>query len=224
MKKNKTLVIITAVCVIITLATVALAATGGLEEIKAYLNHDVKIYYNGELQTMQDANGKEVYPISYQGTTYVPIRAVSNMLDINIDWEGTTKSVFVGRSGIEKDFIEDFTPYSSKDNAGVVSDSSITLGGNRYKPYLSFCCGTYEGELYYNLQGEYTLFSFTPFSQSDAVFEVYGDGVLLKTIEFKGNGLMNEYSVDVTGVSQLLLRATGERGSAYRYILDAKIK
>jgi len=32
----------------------------------------------------------------YNGTTYLPIRAVSNMLNIPIEWEAATKTVILG--------------------------------------------------------------------------------------------------------------------------------
>ena len=35
------------------------------------------IRYNGETQTLFDANKNRVYPITYNGTTYLPVRAVS---------------------------------------------------------------------------------------------------------------------------------------------------
>jgi len=40
--------------------------------------------------------GNPVYPIIYNGTTYLPIRAVSNMLDIPVAWDATTKTVILG--------------------------------------------------------------------------------------------------------------------------------
>ena len=175
MKKKKILAIISIVCVIITLATVTLAATGGLEEIKAYLNHDIKVYYNGELKKMYDVNGKEVFPVSYQGTTYVPIRAVSNMIGLNVDWDGATKSVLLGKTGVEKGFIEEFTPYA-KDSCYhyKMSDGKmLAVGDKTYYHYLQLnVYGKENCYLNYDIGGKYTTFTFTPYyngSRDDAV-------------------------------------------------------
>ena len=65
-------------------------AAGGLQQIKAYINRDITIKLDGQVKTMADEQGARVYPISYDGTTYVPIRAVSSMLGIAGLW-----SVFI---------------------------------------------------------------------------------------------------------------------------------
>ena len=89
---------------IVTLA-VALALVGSfvlganasttLTAIQAYLNYGITIEYNGETQQMFDANGVRLYPITYNNSTYVPIRAVSNILGVNVDWDQATKTVIL---------------------------------------------------------------------------------------------------------------------------------
>jgi len=76
------------------LALTAVAATP--TSIQATLSPDISVKYNGVVQTMTDANGSEVYPLVYNGTTYVPIRAVSNILAVPVDWEGSTRTVLLG--------------------------------------------------------------------------------------------------------------------------------
>ncbi len=68
---------------------------GANESIKVLLNKDIKIYYASTLQTFKDANGKVVYPLSYNGTTYLPVRAVSNLFDLKIDWDGRNNNVLI---------------------------------------------------------------------------------------------------------------------------------
>ena len=102
-------------------------ASSALKEISAYLNYGITVQYNGQAQTMNDANGDRVYPISYNGTTYLPVRAVSDMLDIAVDWDGATQTVILSDtesaapsapadnkpdSAGSTDLIESFEPYS----------------------------------------------------------------------------------------------------------------
>ena len=47
-----------ALAMVMCMAVGAFAATN-LQEIKAYLNYDLAIRYDGELQTMYDANGNQ---------------------------------------------------------------------------------------------------------------------------------------------------------------------
>ena len=225
MKKNKILAVISIVCVIITLATVTLAVTSGLEEIKAYLNHDIKVYYNGELKRMYDVNGKEVFPVSYQGTTYVPIRAVSNMIGLNVDWDGATKSVLLGKTGVEKDFIENFTPYANDDPYYLVhrkfaDGKTLKFGDKTFNHYIALENG-YNKCLYYDLEGKYTTFTFTVFAKNDCTLQFFGDNqTLLASYQIKKNNLPVTYSFDVTGTQQLSFGTN----QYLVYVVDAKIK
>ena len=68
---------------------------GTNEEAVVLLNQDIKIYYDGEVQQFEDVNGKVVYPLSYEGTTYLPVRAVSNIFDLKIDWDAASNAVLI---------------------------------------------------------------------------------------------------------------------------------
>ena len=102
----------------ITLALVCGMAIGAsaadtLKEISAYLNYGITIKYNGEAQDLTDAAGNRVYPITYNGTTYLPVRAVSNLLGIGVDWDGATQTVLLGEKADGTDLIDNFKPYNS---------------------------------------------------------------------------------------------------------------
>ncbi|MFQ9126324.1 MAG: stalk domain-containing protein [Butyricicoccaceae bacterium] len=58
----------------------------------------ITIYLNGQKQVATDVNGKVVEPLIYQGTTYVPIRAVSEWLGKTVTWQGSTSSVLINDS------------------------------------------------------------------------------------------------------------------------------
>ncbi len=68
---------------------------GTNEKIKVIKNSDIKIFYDSKIQTFEDANGKVVYPLSYNGTTYLPVRAVSNLFNLKIDWDGKNNIVVI---------------------------------------------------------------------------------------------------------------------------------
>ncbi len=65
--------------------------------ITVYLKPDVKIMYDFELQSFQDVNGKVVYPIIYNGTTYLPVRAISKLMGASIEWDSTTQTISIHR-------------------------------------------------------------------------------------------------------------------------------
>lgn len=65
----------------------------GTEAIKPTIDPGITVKYNGEVQTMKTATGAVVYPMIDGGTTYLPIRAVGNMLGLDVDWEQSTQTV-----------------------------------------------------------------------------------------------------------------------------------
>ena len=69
----------------------ALATTGSRNVRVDY--SDIKLVVNGQTVTPRDADGNVVEPFTIDGTTYLPVRAVGNALDMDVDWNGTTRTV-----------------------------------------------------------------------------------------------------------------------------------
>lgn len=57
---------------------------------------DIKIYIDGDLLTPKDASGALVEPFIYNGTTYLPARAISEALGKTVEWDEETNSVYIG--------------------------------------------------------------------------------------------------------------------------------
>ena len=64
--------------------------------VSATIADNFTIIYNNTKQSFADANGKVVYPVVKDGTTYLPIRALCSMLNIPVEWNGTTSSIYLG--------------------------------------------------------------------------------------------------------------------------------
>lgn len=73
--------------------TVMAALAAAPTRIQVTLSPDITILYNGVRQTPRDINGDVVYPIINNGSTYLPVRAVSNMLGIDVGWDQATKTI-----------------------------------------------------------------------------------------------------------------------------------
>lgn len=65
--------------------------------VTIFLKPNVKIMYDFELQSFRDVDGKVVYPIIYNGTTYLPVRAISKLMGASIEWDSTTQTVAIDR-------------------------------------------------------------------------------------------------------------------------------
>ena len=73
----------------------------GTTVIDCILNRKIKTYFDSKVQTFKNVKDEVVYPISYNGTTYLPVRALSNLLKINIDWDGNTQTVIMSTGSQE---------------------------------------------------------------------------------------------------------------------------
>lgn len=68
-------------------------ATTVAERVSADLRPDITVTVDGKDQTLLDKNGDVVYPITYAGTTYLPIRALGNVMDLDVEWNGKTQTI-----------------------------------------------------------------------------------------------------------------------------------
>lgn len=95
MKRKRT---IAAALLIVIAASVSVGAfaASNLTEVKSYLNGAIKITLEGKPWTPNDAGGKPVTPLTYNGSTYLPVRAIGEAFGVNIGWDGTTQTVLLG--------------------------------------------------------------------------------------------------------------------------------
>lgn len=220
--KKKTVVFFICLALMFGMVTGVLAA-GNLEEIKAYLNHDIKIIYNGNSQTMTDVTGKIVYPISYNGSTYLPVRAVAGMLSLDVKWDGPTSTIYIGKIPGGMDFIENIKPYSgnTKHHVTTAEMSIRTIAGKTYDHYIYGSTGIGVGPIYYDLAGKYKKLTFKAYC-TDGSFTTYfwGDNdTLINSFTIIGSELPKEYTIDLSGVQRLKLTA-----GAYTYLFDMIIE
>jgi len=83
----------------------ALASTGS-KMIEVYYNN-IKITLDGVQVTPRDGQGNIVEPFTFNGTTYLPVRAVSNALGIAVDWDSDSKTVILGTGVVSGDWSKD---------------------------------------------------------------------------------------------------------------------
>ena len=95
---------ITAVILMFALfLTSALAATAYQKSIT--VDYNINLEINGKTPTLTDVNGKTVQPFTYEGTTYVPIRAVANEMGALIGYDSTTNTATVQQSNYEEQYL-----------------------------------------------------------------------------------------------------------------------
>ena len=91
--------IIGLVLVLVVVFTSTVFATVGSRKVELLYNN-IKIMLNGKEITPTDANGNTVEPFTIDGTTYLPVRAISNALGLNVAWDDATKTVVLDNPGV----------------------------------------------------------------------------------------------------------------------------
>ncbi|WP_339197515.1 stalk domain-containing protein [Paenibacillus sp. FSL P4-0176] len=69
-----------------------------LETIKAYLNHGLAIEVNGQKFTPTGDQGKKLAPITYRGSTYLPVRSIADALKTEVKYDSQNNKVSIGSS------------------------------------------------------------------------------------------------------------------------------
>ena len=96
----------------VSVAAGAYAATT-VQEIKAQLRPDFSIVIDGEERTFKNAAGEVVYPILYEGTTYLPVRAIGELMGKTVYWYENDKKI------------------EFKDQTTTVTDADVIIPGGQ---------------------------------------------------------------------------------------------
>ncbi len=89
----------------VTIFGAGVMAGSTLEPISAYLNHGISVVKGGEIQTMYDEQGNVLKPITYNDSTYLPVRAIANILGHSIEWHHETQCVLLDGSAVPESLI-----------------------------------------------------------------------------------------------------------------------
>jgi len=69
------------------------AASGAIREIKAQLRPDFTVKVDGKVREFKNVNGEVVEPILYDGTTYLPLRAIGELMGKRVYWYENEKLI-----------------------------------------------------------------------------------------------------------------------------------
>lgn len=98
--KNKTIakrVSTLVLCAALTTTSLAIAANAAQNtNVTAQLSPGISIMVDGKERTFYNVSGQEVHPITYNGTTYLPIRAIGELMGKNVNWDQSTLTVTLG--------------------------------------------------------------------------------------------------------------------------------
>ncbi|MBP1989173.1 stalk domain-containing protein [Paenibacillus eucommiae] len=133
--------------IVVLLIITALFSTAGgayaasnLTVIKAYLNGDIKFIKNGTSWRPTDDKGNEVLPITYDGTTYLPLRVFANGFNVPVSYDEKSKTVLLGSSSKGINLYAE--QVKAESNSGkfydVIDKKQLVFGGKQYNGAYAF--------------------------------------------------------------------------------------
>ncbi len=171
----------------------------------------ISVFLNDQKITPRDANGNPVEVFTYKGTTYLPVRAICDALNQPVQWDGKTRSVYIGEhTGTEPAVWVCDLDYFDKDGKWEMGETTKDNLGVEHRHSV------HGGEhITYKLNGRYSRLtgSFFLLYEKRAVsstlvdirLTIYGDNEKL------WSGVVNcgvdplDLDINVTGVEELKL-------------------
>lgn len=208
-------------------------AKNGTEIIDALYNN-IKIYVDGVKIESKDVTGKTVEPFIYNGTTYLPVRAVGEAIGKTVTWDGATQSVYLGEKPGDVQYMLNICPiYDGKGYTSYISSegTTVNVGGKQYTNSFSLGYNYYvidpTSYALFNLDGKYKKVIFKvgrvdETHHTDATLNVYLDGILKNQYDIKATDLPKEIEIDLNYAMQLKFEI---KDSQVKYaIIDAVLK
>lgn len=96
---KKILSLLLAAILMVSCLCVGAGAELQLESKSITVNTGIKINVDGKEFVPVDSDGAAVEVFLYNGTTYLPVRGISNLFGLGIEWDNESKSVYLGSRG-----------------------------------------------------------------------------------------------------------------------------
>lgn len=174
-------------------------------DVSVQLRYDFTIVVDGIKRTFTDVNGNTVYPILYEGSTYLPLRAIGNLMNKTVGWNEATETVTL----------------SSPENGSLVTDadSFYQTGSNNNQQPQSSTPSSISGSAAELEQAKAAALRHAGVSEADAVFVKTKtdreNGVLVYDLEFICGNVKYEYEVEAqTGEIRSFDKETQKTGQS----------
>jgi hypothetical protein len=169
----------------------------------------VNIYVDDVKLDPKDANGNPVEVFVYNGTTYLPVRAVGEAYGKVVQWDGSTQSVYLGEHSSDTPAImlKDLDYFTGKTWDGLYTSDKDNLGNT----YNQSCSTNTKVDNVYQINGQYSKITGTFYlrypsrsvTANSSFLKIYGDGKLLFNGTVTGGVEPIFFDVDLTGVLEL---------------------
>lgn len=234
MKKRKLISALALTLALLCGISIGATASNGIQKIQVDLDPTISVKYNGETQTMLDANGSRIYPIAYKGTTYLPLRTVAGLAGISANWDQATRSVLLGDPTEGVDLIEAFKPYTKTGDTHMQqfaqnSDKkTANAGGVEISHWIGFWFepfGNQAKTVSFNLGGKYTTLTCQMYAAKDTKISVRGDNdTVLGEYDLVGGQVPKTVEIDLLKTTQLSFICEEYKDYSECFIFDTVLK
>ncbi|BBI32445.1 copper amine oxidase N-terminal domain-containing protein [Cohnella abietis] len=125
MQIKKSVFVSTLLACSLVFTTVGVTASNGIQNITAALNKNIKFVLDGSSWQPKDPKGNNLSALVYNGSTYVPLKSVSEALGAEVDWNPKTTTITINSGGDQSGI-----PYLDGDNTSNSSNGSSNSGSN----------------------------------------------------------------------------------------------
>lgn len=209
---GKKIVCMLLAAVMLLMATPSLAVlTGKTIEVLT----GITIYVDGVEMKPTDANGKPVETFVYNGTTYVPLRAVSQSLGENVQYDGATQSVYIGDDPRMTNYLVNVCPPYEKSG---YYERAFSMDGVSYPANGFYFDYSKNDHALYNLNGKYSSLTATighldGHGRFDSEIVIYLDGQYSQSITLEKECLAKQVTIPLNGALQLKIARSSEKSS-----------
>jgi len=194
--------------------------------------NNIKIILDGEELIPKNVNGDIVDPFIMDGTTYLPVRAISEALGLDVEWDGNNWKVYLTTPTTPRprDILQAFEIRGTDNSAFYEENQSFKMLGNDYSGYLwgnqSWMSSGIVRHLseanistFYNLEGKYktikgTLGRIDGTGTRAGTFSIYLDDELFTGFTLTSTMPTHEIIIDVTDVRILRIEVFIEAQSS----------
>lgn len=129
-------------------------ARNGAMQIQAVFKN-IRVCVDGVEMTPRDSAGQVIEPFIYNGTTYLPLRAIGEAVGKEVTWDGSSNTVYLGKSGQTNYLGQQVKSYK----LDRTKEGTVTMAGQKYYNSLTTEYNNLDGVAYYNLNDLYTSMS-----------------------------------------------------------------
>ncbi len=238
MNKKSKRILSLAVALVLALALIptAVIAADTIKKQMIEANYmGIKIVVNGIEVTPTDATGHAVEPFASNGTTYLPVRAVAAALGQDVEWDGETKTVYIGDNipGKTTNWMQKLPPYQlnhataydgsdhtqfftvagEQQPQGVVLENKADFHGAEIRSVK------YSGSALWNIDLQYKTMNLTIGNmgngRADCQLEVYLDGVYSQTFDLPWDAAPKTLSIPLNYAPNVKLQLIPVDGTGY---------